>query len=117
MRLKTIYASPLEKQLYIQSQILNRGINVTLNTDSTPTEDSITFDGSVASLLVEANPNRKVLIITNSTANPVFYSTSETALTLGIAIPANTTIALSPAPTSALYIYSDNAGEVTYLEY
>jgi len=116
MRLLSINASQEEKQLYIQNQILNRGINVTNSVTSNANEGDVTVDGNVSSVLVEANPNRKSLYINNPTANDFYVSTLEDALTLGIKIVAGTTENLNPAPTQKLYIYSDSSGTVTYLE-
>jgi len=122
MRLLSINASPEEKQLYIQNQILNRGINTNIsNAPGVNTFHNITVNVETDEpfTILEANSKRRGLILT------IVGATGEVNVTFGqdasqnagiVLTPSNPIIMLGSVPTSYVSIHSDQNVVINSLE-
>ncbi len=106
MRLKTIYSSPLEKQVYITNQLLAKGNYA--NTAAISTTAVMIADESQT--ILPANSNRKSLTIGNPSVEILYISFgTEAAVGEGVYIQPQTSFTFYPVSTSYVSaIISDN---------
>lgn len=108
MRLKTIYSSPTDKQIYETNKALERSYGA--NTPVTSTTATLVTDE--AQTILAANPNRKSLTIGNPSTEILYITFGiEAAVGEGTYIQPSTSYTFYPVSTS--YVSAIIADDVT----
>lgn len=105
MRLKTIYSSPTDKQIYETNKALQRSYGA--NTPAVTTEYAL-INGEPQTIL-EVNPNRKSLTISNPSVSEILHVSfgATSSLTSGFFILPQTSQTISPVSTEYVSVIID----------
>jgi hypothetical protein len=114
MRLKSIYASPEEKQLYISNQLLNRGFEANVSSET------IIFpvNPSTPTTILESNVNRKSLTISNPSSTEILYVSFGVAAMIGIGtfILPESSQTIFPVSTAFVSVIIGEPTQVSFIE-